>query len=88
MMLAMPLLLFAIGIARRAATTKEGCLGRTDPAGPQRLVIFVIALFTWPYIARIVRGNILSLREKEFVEAARSLGAATCGSCPARSCPT
>jgi peptide/nickel transport system permease protein len=35
----------------------------------------VIALFSWPYIARIIRGNTLSIREKEFVEAARSLGA-------------
>ena len=39
------------------------------------LVIFVISLFTWPYIARIVRGNTLSLREREFIEASRSLGA-------------
>ena len=39
------------------------------------LVIFVISAFTWPYIARIVRSTTLSLREKEFVEAARSLGA-------------
>ena len=38
-------------------------------------MIVVIALFTWPYIARIVRGFTLSLREKEFVEASRSLGA-------------
>ncbi len=37
--------------------------------------IIVIALFTWVNIARIVRGQVLSLREKEFVEAARSLGA-------------
>ena len=28
----------------------------------------------WPYIARIVRGQVLSLREKEFIEASRSLG--------------
>jgi peptide/nickel transport system permease protein len=32
-------------------------------------------LTTWPYMARIVRGQVLSLREKEFVEAAQSLGA-------------
>jgi peptide/nickel transport system permease protein len=38
------------------------------------LVVFVIVLFSWPTIARIVRGNTLSLREKEFVEASRSLG--------------
>jgi peptide/nickel transport system permease protein len=37
--------------------------------------VFVIALFSWPYIARIVRGNTLSIREKEFVDASRSLGA-------------
>jgi peptide/nickel transport system permease protein len=41
----------------------------------QRLVIFIIALFSWPYMARIIRGNVLSIREKEFVEASRSLGA-------------
>lgn len=39
------------------------------------VVIFVIVLAGWPYMARIIRGQVLSLREKEFVEAARSLGA-------------
>ena len=39
------------------------------------LVIAVIAFANWPYVARLVRGQVLSLREKEFVEAARSLGA-------------
>ena len=39
------------------------------------VVIVVIALFSWASVARIVRGQVLSLREKEFVEAARSLGA-------------
>src|SRR5205823_2636532 len=34
-----------------------------------------IAFVNWTYIARIVRGQVLSLREKEFVEAARALGA-------------
>jgi peptide/nickel transport system permease protein len=44
--------------------------------GPsERLVIFLISFFGWPYIARIVRGQTLSLRETQFVEAARSLGA-------------
>ena len=37
--------------------------------------ISIISFFGWTYIARIVRGQVLSLREKEFVEAARSLGA-------------
>ena len=38
-------------------------------------MVTVISLSLWPYMARIVRGQVLSLREKEFVEAARSLGA-------------
>lgn len=39
------------------------------------VIIFVLGFFGFPYIGRIVRGQVLSLREKEFVEAARSLGA-------------
>lgn len=39
------------------------------------IIIFVLGFFGWPYIGRIVRGQVLSLREKEFVDAARSLGA-------------
>jgi len=38
-------------------------------------VIGVIAFFSWAYISRLVRGFTLSLREREFVEASRSLGA-------------
>ena len=38
-------------------------------------IILVLGLFGWPYIARIIRGQVLSLREREFIEAARSLGA-------------
>ena len=34
-----------------------------------------VGFFSWPYIGRIVRGQTLSLREREFVEAARSIGA-------------
>jgi peptide/nickel transport system permease protein len=38
-------------------------------------IILVLGLFGWPAVARIVRGQVLSLREREFIEAARSLGA-------------
>jgi peptide/nickel transport system permease protein len=38
-------------------------------------VIAVIAFANWPYVARLVRGQVLSLREREFVDAARLLGA-------------
>jgi ABC-type dipeptide/oligopeptide/nickel transport system permease subunit len=39
------------------------------------VVIGIIAFFGWPYIGRIVRGQTLSLREREFIESARSIGA-------------
>jgi peptide/nickel transport system permease protein len=39
------------------------------------LLILVLSLFGWPYTARIIRGQVLSLREREFVEAARAAGA-------------
>ncbi|HET6666153.1 MAG TPA: ABC transporter permease [Intrasporangium sp.] len=44
--------------------------------GPSLLVtVLVIGFFSWASVARIVRGQVLSLREREFIEAARSLGA-------------
>ncbi|MFF1817965.1 ABC transporter permease [Kribbella sp. NPDC058245] len=44
--------------------------------GPSLSVtVLVIGFFSWASVARIVRGQVLSLREREFVEAARSLGA-------------
>jgi peptide/nickel transport system permease protein len=39
------------------------------------LVIFIIAFVNWTYIARIIRGQVLSLREKEFVESSYATGA-------------
>lgn len=38
-------------------------------------VILVLGLFGWPTFARIIRGQVMTLRNREFVEAARSLGA-------------
>jgi peptide/nickel transport system permease protein len=73
-LLAFPILLLALGIGSACSDPKEGCLGGALKPG-QGLVIAVIAFANWPYIARLVRGQVLSLREKEFVEAARSLGA-------------
>ena len=80
-MLALPQLLIAIGIVAACGTTKEGCrvgafgFDLFSLAPGIALVIAIIALFSWPYIARIVRGYTLSVREREFVEASRSLGA-------------
>jgi ABC-type dipeptide/oligopeptide/nickel transport system permease subunit len=70
-MLAFPVLLLAIGLGVACA---DSCLGGAIEPG-LTVVVTVIALSLWPYMARIVRGQVLSLREKEFVEAAHSLGA-------------
>ena len=40
-----------------------------------RFTIFLITLFGWMGVARLVRGSVLSLKEREFVEAARAVGA-------------
>ncbi|CUR55743.1 ABC-type dipeptide/oligopeptide/nickel transport system, permease component [metagenome] len=40
-------------------------------------IVLVLAALGWTYIARVVRSQVLSLREKEFVEAARVIGAST-----------
>lgn len=72
-LLAVPYLLLATGLAA-SCSFGGGCFGGLLKPG-LAVVIFVIAFTSWTYIARIVRGQTLSLREKEFVEAARSLGA-------------
>jgi peptide/nickel transport system permease protein len=71
--LAFPILLLAIGLAS-ACSLGRGCLGGLVKPGIPVLIV-VIALASWPYIGRIIRGQVLSLREKEFIEASRSLGA-------------
>src|SRR5438128_313479 len=70
--LSIPLLLLGIGIG--AACSVRGCAGGLIKPGLST-IIFLIALATWPTIARLVRGQVLSLREREFVEASRALGA-------------
>ena len=70
--LAFPLLLFAIALAGVIPDAAFGLSGDTLRVG---VLIFIIGFFSWPYIGRIIRGQTLSLREREFVDAARSLGA-------------
>jgi peptide/nickel transport system permease protein len=72
-LLAFPILLLALGVAS-ACSLGNGCLGGLVKPG-LNVVIFVIAFANWTYIGRIVRGQVLSLREKEFVQAAKALGA-------------
>ena len=72
--MSMPILLLALGLATACGASREGCLfGLLKPG--LFLISVIIGFFSWPYIARIVRGQVLSLREKEFVEAAQAQGA-------------
>jgi peptide/nickel transport system permease protein/oligopeptide transport system permease protein len=70
--LAFPLLVFAIALVGVIPSSAFGLSGNSLRIG---LLIFVIGFFAWPYMGRIIRGQTLSLREREFVDAARSLGA-------------
>ena len=64
-LLAFPVLVFSIAL-----------IGVVPDSFPRLLLlVMVIGFFGWPYIGRIIRGQTLSLREREFVDAARSLGA-------------
>jgi peptide/nickel transport system permease protein len=70
--LAFPLLVFAIALAGVMPDEAFGLKGNTLRIV---LLIFIVGFFNWPYIGRIIRGQTLSLREREYVDAARSLGA-------------
>jgi peptide/nickel transport system permease protein len=72
--MAFPALLFIIALA---ATIGERLNNVTFGVFDRGVVtlLFVFTLFGWFYPARIVRSQVLSLREKEFVEAARMVGA-------------
>jgi peptide/nickel transport system permease protein len=66
----LPLLLLMIYLFREALKSLVGV-----EAGMFILIVAVIGGFRWMQVARLVRGQFLWLREKEFVEAARALGA-------------
>jgi peptide/nickel transport system permease protein len=70
--LAFPLLLFAIALS---GVVQQQAFGLSGYWLHFWVLVFIIGFFNWPYIGRIIRGQTLSLREREFVDAARSLGA-------------
>ena len=72
--MAFPLLLFIIALASTAGPRLDGITLGIFQRGVITLVI-VLGFFGWYYPARIVRAQVLSLREKEFIEAARMVGA-------------
>jgi peptide/nickel transport system permease protein len=70
--LAFPILIFALALG---GVIPDKAFGLTGDPLRIALLVFIIGFFNWPYIGRIIRGQTLSLREREFVDAARSLGA-------------
>lgn len=70
--LAFPLLVFAIALIGVIPNSAWGLSGNELRVF---LLVFVIGFFAWPYMGRIIRGQVISLREREFVDAARSIGA-------------
>lgn len=75
--LAFPSFLLIIALTRPFTQRLES-LGIPE-GNPARVtyIVLVLSLFGWVYVARVVRGQTLSLREREFVEAARASGAGT-----------
>jgi ABC-type dipeptide/oligopeptide/nickel transport system permease subunit len=71
--LAFPILLLALGIGS-ACSLGNGCAGGLIKPGLPTVIVAIVVI-NWTYIARIIRGQVLSLREKEFIEAARAVGA-------------
>jgi peptide/nickel transport system permease protein len=75
-LLSFPSLLFIMAITPVIGSRAQATFGIEDNNVLRMgVLMFVLGFFGWAYLARIVRGQTLSLREREFVEAARSLGA-------------
>jgi peptide/nickel transport system permease protein len=74
LVLAFPFILIVLALSG-VLTQRLTQLGVPE-GNPSRItyLILVLSVFGWPYLARIVRGNVFSLREREFVEAAVAMG--------------
>jgi peptide/nickel transport system permease protein len=77
LVLAFPFLIFALAaipvVENRFFEPREGI----PPGFRVGIIIATFAIFNWTGTARLVRGQVISLREREFVEAARASGAST-----------
>jgi peptide/nickel transport system permease protein len=72
--MAFPVLIFVISLAATVGPQLNNITLGIFPKGVLTLV-FIFSLFGWFYPARIMRAQVLSIREKEYVEAARMIGA-------------
>ncbi len=77
LILAFPLLLILLAMSPVLTQRLEATFNLPGNVARVSYIVLVLSLFGWPYLARIVRGQVLSLREREFVESAVSMGAGT-----------
>jgi peptide/nickel transport system permease protein len=77
LLLAFPLLLILLAMSGVLTQRLETTFHLGSNTARVIYIIAVLSLFGWPYLARIIRGQVLSLREREFVESAISMGAGT-----------
>lgn len=74
MILSFPVTLMLLALSGSFIKLLEKVLPEGN-ASAAAYIILVLGFFGWPYFSRIIRGQVLSMREREFVEAAKSLGA-------------
>lgn len=77
LILAFPLLLILLAMSGVLTQRLESTFHMGANTARVSYIIIVLSFFGWPYLARIIRGQVLSLREREFVESAVSMGAGT-----------
>ena len=76
LLLAFPQILMLIALSP-VITQRLEAMGLSSENARIVYLILVFTFFGWPYLARLVRGQVLSLREREFVEASVAIGAPT-----------
>ncbi len=77
LVLAFPFLIFALAAIPVVENRFYGPRDAIPPGFRIGMIIATFAIFNWTGTARLVRGQVISLREREFVEAARASGAGT-----------
>ena len=75
LVLAMPFLIIALAVMPTVALRFYGMREEVTVTFQVTVLIAVFAVFGWTSTARLVRGQVIALREREFVEAARACGA-------------
>jgi peptide/nickel transport system permease protein len=77
LLLAFPVLLFTLTLTPILQSRLGNTFLGKGSTLPIVSLIIILGFFGWPYLARIVRGQVLSLREREFVESARAIGSSS-----------